>query len=235
MLGNEYVILKGTAGGVNMVLDAAAEMNDILDCMRDKIKSANGFFKGECNVYVSGRDLSKADKLRISSVMNTIFPEANLVFHQEITDNIPDITPRNHTDKGAKFMEELLRTAEASKHILKGKSPALKPQKFDVKLYAGTVGDGECVSVLGDLLIVGNVEPEGKAEASGNLYIMGRLSGHAICGTDGNKSSHVIATGFQPRSVTICGTFCEFDNSAQECLPKMAYLLKDEIFTEKIL
>ena len=235
MSKNECVTLKGTVNGVNMILSAGAEMNEILDSMREKIKSANGFFKGECDVFVSGRDLSKADKLRISSVMNTIFPEANIIFHQEISDSIPDITPRNHTDKGARFMAELMKTAEASKDALKGKAGQLKPQKFDVKKYSGTVSKGEYITTTGDLLIVGNVEADATVECTGSVYIMGRLSGKVMCGVDGDTNSHIVASGFAPQSVSVCGKIMVFDEIAQECLPKMAYMLKDDICIEKIL
>lgn len=235
MSKGDYVVLKGTVNGVNMLLSATADMNEILDCMREKIKSANGFFKGECDVFVSGRDLTKADKLRICSVMNTIFPEANMIFHQEITDVAPDITPRNHTDKGARFMQELIRTAEASKDALKGRVGLLKPQRFDVKMYTGTVGNGEKISSSGDLLIVGNVELGGVVETTGNVYIMGRLSGKVVCGANVEGAGHVIATAFTPQSVQICGKIIEFDENAQECLPKMAYLLKEDICIEEIL
>ena len=235
MSKSDCLTLKGTVNGVNMILSSEADMNEILDSMREKIKSANGFFKGECDVFVSGRDLSKADKLRISSVMNTIFPEANIIFHQEITDMVPDITPRNHTNKGARFMEELLKTAEASKDALKGKNGNLKPQKIDVKKYSGSIGKGERLSVIGDLLIVGNVEADAEVECTGSMYIIGKLSGKVVCGLGGDESSHVIASGFNPQSVCICGKIIEFDEIAQECLPKMAYMLKDDICIEKIL
>ncbi len=235
MQNNEYVVLKGSVDGVNMMLDSSASMNDILDSMREKIKSANGFFKGECNVYVGGRDLSKADKLRITSVMNTVFPEANIVFRQEITDSVPEITAKNHTDKGARFMQELMRAAEESKNALKGsRGKAVKPQKFDVKLYSGNVSQGESLSCHGDLLVVGNVEAGGLVEATGNIYIMGRLNGIAVCNGD-YEDIRIMAAEFKPQRVSIGDKSMDFHANTVDGGAKMAYLMKGVIFIEKIL
>ncbi len=235
MSAKDCVTLKGTAGGVNMLLDADSSINEILDCLREKIKSAKGFFKGECDVFVFGRDMSKADKLRITSVMNTVFPEANIVFRQEVMAEPPEIISKNHTDKGEKFMQELIKTAEASKGALKSRKGVLKPHKYDVKLFTGSIASGEHITIAGDLLVVGNVDKGAQVEATGSVYIMGRLSGKVVCGSSMDLSSHVVATAFLPESVSLCGVNIEFDENAQESLPKMAYLLKDEICIEEIL
>lgn len=172
------VVLKGCAGGVNMVLNPEVPLSEILEEMRDIIKSSSGFFKGECKVYVSGRELSRADKLRVTSVMNTIFPGAELEFKSENPLPAPEIVSKNHTDKGAKFLEELSKAAEISKGYLKSSS-AIRPNRPDARVYAGNLKNGEMLNCTADVLIVGNVEKGAVVNADGNIYVMGRLSGSA--------------------------------------------------------
>ncbi len=172
------VVLKGCAGGVNMILNPDVPLGEILDGMRDIIKSSSGFFKGECTVFVSGRELSRADKLRLTSVMSTIFPEAQLEFKSENILPAPEIVSKNHTDKGARFLEELSKAAEISKSYLKT-SRSIRPNKPDARVYSGNLKNGEILNCTSDVLIVGNVEKGASVNTDGNIYVMGRLSGTA--------------------------------------------------------
>ena len=178
------VVLKGCADGVNMILDPDVPLGEILEDMRDIIKSSGSFFKGECTVFVTGRELSKADRLRLSSVMNTIFPEAVLEFKQEQPIPAPEIISKNHTDKGAKFLQELSMAAKMSKEYFKITS-AIRPNCPDARVYAGNLKNGDILNCTSDVLIVGNVEQGASVNAEGNIYVMGTLSGSAqtISGT----------------------------------------------------
>ena len=79
-VSENFVKLKGTVNGVNMIVSENCSIMDVLEALRLKIKAYSGFFKGPCNVFVSGREFSNADRLRITSVMKTVFPEAVLIF-----------------------------------------------------------------------------------------------------------------------------------------------------------
>ena len=171
------VVLKGCAGGVNMILNPDVSLSEILEEMRDIIKSCGGFFKGECKVFVSGRELSRADKLRVSSVMSTIFPEAELEFKSENPIPAPEIISKNHTDKGAKFLEELSKAAQISKSYLKT-SHSIRPNRPDARVYSGNLKSGDVLNCTGDILVVGSVEKGATVSADGDVYIMGKISGN---------------------------------------------------------
>ena len=239
MAEKEYVVLKGFAGGVNMILDKEADINKIMFAIKEKIKGAGGFFKGECEIRVCGRELSKSDELRISSVMNTVFPEAKVVFVlPEIEPEIPEpeIVAKNHTHMGARFMEELEKAAKQSRAMFKGdKQNTLKPQRIDVRLYNGDVESGQVLKTLGDLLVVGDVLPGAIVSAEGNIYIMGKLAGYAEAGVSGDTNCRIYASAFEPQAITLAGEQMEFDKSAQESAPKMAYLMNSALLIKKFL
>lgn len=238
MGNNEIVVLKGYPGGINMIVDSSADINLIMSAIREKIKSAGSFFKGECDIRVSGREFSKSDELRIRSVMNTIYPEANILFAEPeaLKKSEPEVVAQNHTQMGAWFMEELEKAAKQSRAMLKtDKTEYIKPQKMDVRLYCGNISCGETLRTPGDLLVVGNVSAGGTVCADGSVYIMGKLEGIAIAGAAGDENSRIYATGFNPETVKIADVGVEFDKIAQETSPKMAYLIKRVVLVEKIL
>lgn len=238
MGNNELVVFKGYPGGINIIVDSEADINGIISAIREKIKGAGSFFKGECDIRVSGRVFSKSDELRIKSVMNTIYPEANILFSEpEIQKSPePEIVAQNHTQMGAWFMEELEKAAKQSRAMLKtDKTECLKPQKMDVRLYCGNINSGETLKTVGDLLVVGNVSKGATVCADGSVYIMGNLDGIAIAGATGDENSRIYATCFDPEALKIANVGLEFDKIAQEKFPKMAYLIKRVLLVEKIL
>lgn len=177
---NKSVVLKGCAEGVNMILSPDAPLQQIIEEMRDIIKSSGGFFKGECTVIVSGRELSKADRLRVSSVMNTIFPEARVEYKQEQVLPAPEIISKNHTERGARFLEELSKAAQMSKSYFKASS-SIRPNKPDARVYEGTLTSGDVLECIGNILVVGNVEKGAKVHAGGSVYVMGNVMGNIEC------------------------------------------------------
>ena len=235
MSEKDIVVIKGSADGVRMIFDSDVAMNDVLLRLREKIKGAKGFFKGECNVYITGREFSNSDKIRVKSVMNTLFPEANILFAEiEQEPHEPRIHAQNHTQMGAVFMEYLMQTAEQSKGMLKSKQ-SFKPDKIDVKLYKCDLTEGDIIKTNGDVLVVGNVSKGASVETDGSVYIMGNLHGKVCCGNANNDECCIIALNFAPEEVSISGITKCFDEFAQENSAKIAYLIKNEINIKKIL
>lgn len=77
---NEAVSIKGTPKEILMIFNESMPIMEILEALRVKVKESNGFFKGSFNIRVSGREFSKSDVLRITSVLKTILPEATVYF-----------------------------------------------------------------------------------------------------------------------------------------------------------
>ncbi|WP_323125842.1 septum site-determining protein MinC [Gracilibacillus oryzae] len=72
-----------------------------------------------------------------------------------------------------------------------------------IKLYNKIIRSGQVLNVIGDLLLIGDVNPGGKVVATGNIYILGHLRGVAHAGSDGNKSSVIAASYMSPTQLRI--------------------------------
>lgn len=208
----DAVVLKGTAQGVKMILDDNTPVMQILEQMREKIKEANGFFKGKCSVFVCGRRLDSSDRLRITSVMSTILPEAEIYFGE------PHSTSDHISD---------LEIPTSLKRIV--------PNRTAIRFHKGDIKSGEAISATGDIFIFGSVEKNAHVYSAGSIYIMGYLKGFAHAGVEGNKNCVVSASLFAADGVSIADLSTKFENNTQKIGGKIAFLTNDTIFLHDFL
>ncbi|MFJ8516263.1 septum site-determining protein MinC [Lysinibacillus xylanilyticus] len=69
--------------------------------------------------------------------------------------------------------------------------------------YIGVVRSGQVLRSQGDIIIVGNVNPNGRVEAGGNVYVLGKLKGIAHAGVHGNKEAIIAASLFEATHIMI--------------------------------
>ncbi|GGL41232.1 septum site-determining protein MinC [Sporolactobacillus putidus] len=65
--------------------------------------------------------------------------------------------------------------------------------KEKIVSVARIIRSGQVLSVEGDLLLIGDVNPGGVVSATGNIFVLGALRGIASAGTPGNEQNSVIA------------------------------------------
>lgn len=78
-----------------------------------------------------------------------------------------------------------------------------KLQQQKIETYVGVVRSGQIVKSTGDIIVLGDVNPNGRIEAGGNIYVVGKLKGSAHAGIEGNASAIVAASHFAPTHVGI--------------------------------
>lgn len=69
--------------------------------------------------------------------------------------------------------------------------------------FVGIVRSGQVLSTSGNIIVIGDVNPNGKVEAGGNIYILGNLKGIVHAGKDGNHQAIICASKFEPTHVSI--------------------------------
>jgi len=73
----------------------------------------------------------------------------------------------------------------------------------EIVSIARVIRSGQVVEVLGDLLLIGDVNPGGTVKASGNIFIMGSLKGIAHAGCEGNDEAVIAASVMKPSQLRI--------------------------------
>lgn len=73
----------------------------------------------------------------------------------------------------------------------------------DVKRVMKVVRSGQVLSVVGDLLLLGDVNPGATVKATGNIFVMGKLLGIAHAGSTGNQEAIIAASYMNPSQLRI--------------------------------
>ncbi|WP_164668480.1 septum site-determining protein MinC [Virgibacillus doumboii] len=73
----------------------------------------------------------------------------------------------------------------------------------DVKAINRIVRSGQVLEVVGDLLLIGDVNPGGKVVTTGNIFIMGNLHGIAHAGSNGDRKAIIAASYMKPSQLRI--------------------------------
>lgn len=77
----------------------------------------------------------------------------------------------------------------------------LRAERSDT--YVGIVRSGQIVRAPGDIIVIGDINPNGRVEAGGNIHVMGKLKGIVHAGVRGNIDAIITASYFEPTHVLI--------------------------------
>ncbi|AYC29744.1 septum site-determining protein MinC [Paenisporosarcina cavernae] len=93
----------------------------------------------------------------------------------------------------SKVQSDVITMEESNRRLLEGQS----------ETYIGIVRSGQVVQAEGDLVVVGDVNPNGRVTAGGSIYVLGRLKGIAHAGSSGNKLSVIAASWLEATHLMI--------------------------------
>lgn len=197
---SEAIAIKGCREGLRIMVSRDAGIREILDSLHEKAREHKSFFKGTCNVIVTGREFSQTDKLRIDSIMSSILPGCPVSYETtpiEREESVRSISKRTreqmmakHEEKEEEFAEEQEEkpTFGIQKTILKfidamtfDKDDYIDEDEMDSNAKSGTeVLQGDDMTELRGVLCEGNVfiyngniKRNCRLRAPGNLIIIG--------------------------------------------------------------
>ena len=93
----------------------------------------------------------------------------------------------------SKVMSDVLTVEECNKRM--------EEQTCDT--YIGIIRSGQIIHAKGDIIVIGDVNPNGKVTAVGSIYVLGKLKGMAHAGIEGNEEAIIAASTFEPTHVSI--------------------------------
>ncbi|QBP40778.1 septum site-determining protein MinC [Paenisporosarcina antarctica] len=93
----------------------------------------------------------------------------------------------------SRVQSDVISVEESNQRVLERQS----------ETFVGIVRSGQVVRAEGDLVVVGDVNPNGKLIAGGNIFVLGRLKGIAHAGAKGNKESVIAASWLEATHLMI--------------------------------
>lgn len=108
-------------------------------------------------------------------------------------------------------------------------------EKKALKIVNRTVRSGQRIEHDGDILILGDVNPDAYIIASGNVIVMGKLRGIVHAGANGDETAIVLALKLMPQQLRIASFFSRSPDVIEEPeYPEKAYIEDNQIYIEKI-
>jgi septum site-determining protein MinC len=109
------------------------------------------------------------------------------------------------------------------------------PDTKTLKVISKNLRSGQNVEHDGDVMVMGDVNPGSYITASGNIIVMGVLSGIVHAGAGGDDGAFVIALKLKPQQLRIAKWITRSpDESDDPGYPEKAYVKNNQIFIEKI-
>jgi septum site-determining protein MinC len=95
--------------------------------------------------------------------------------------------------------------------------------------HRGTLRGGQALHNLGNLVVVGDVNPGAELVASGDIVVFGSLRGVAHAGAQGDRKARVIALDLTPTQLRIATVIATSDASGKVRSPEHASIVDDRI------
>lgn len=173
------VVLKSNKYGINLILSDKIAFEELLQCIIDKFKESEGFFKNaKMAISFEGRELTQEEEFEIIEAI-TENSSVNIIC---ILDN-------------DQLKEELVRQkVERFEEEQAGKTG---------EFYKGTLRSGQVLDCESSVVVIGDVNPGAKVISKGNIVILGALKGNAYAGANGNEQAFVAALDMDPVQIKI--------------------------------
>ena len=96
-----------------------------------------------------------------------------------------------------------LRVSRIQSDVITMEECNTRIQEKQSETFIGIVRSGQVVKADGDLVVIGDVNPNGRVVAAGSIYVLGRLKGIAHAGAKGNRDAVIAASWLEATHLMI--------------------------------
>jgi septum site-determining protein MinC len=203
----QLISMKGTREGLTLFLDDICSIQQLIHELREKISVSKTGMNDQTTAVVVKLGTRYLTDIQKQEI-TSIIEEGN---YFKVDSYEADVV---HKDEALRWIEE-----------------------SNINVFNKMVRSGQVLAVTGDLLLIGDVNPGGKVEASGNIYILGRLYGTAHAGFNGDKEAVIAASYLNPTQLRIAEYISrapdyESDGVVMEC----GYIdeIEDKILVDRL-
>jgi len=210
------VKIKGRPGGVSLEL-GEGEWDELINLLEDRLKTAEGFFRGGRVFLDVGprplteeklrqvRQLLESHEMQLAVVRST--SERTLQAAMEVGVSTTNEEPQ----ESLQLPEEPLIVPDGPPNAYTS-SPYAPPPDLGYSLgvarpnhfvYRGSLRSGQVLRKTESIVIIGDVNPGAQVISGGDIMVWGRLRGNAHAGAEGNRRSVVAAIDFVPTQLRI--------------------------------
>lgn len=213
----DLVVIKSFPNGINLMLNAEADFEEILKELGYKFSAAKSFFgKGNMALSYEGRVLNANEEMKMIDCIR-MNCDVNLIC----------------------IVGKDLETNEQYVKAIESIADKFKKTSSDGEFYRGSLSFGQTLETPNSLIVLGDV-PKGSSVISGkNVIILGSLFGTVKAGLKKEDNAFVVALAFEPEKLQIGDILYQTKAKAKwgkktKYVPEIAYTTEKEIMVDKL-
>lgn len=217
-MGN--VTIKGKEDVLEIILSDRATYPTLREELLGKFKKHPTFFKNtNMRVVIRGKYLSPAQRKELKRVFAMDF-------------GIHDVLYGDEADLQKEVERRIKAAAARTRPPSEDEERETEPELI-TRLEPGeksmfvmeTVRNGQRIESMGDVVVIGDVNPGAEIIAGGSIAVFGKLRGLAHAGCSGNKENACIAAlSLNPKQLRLAGRIVSFSRERGGSGPEVARL-----------
>ncbi|MDF2839701.1 MAG: minC [Clostridia bacterium] len=217
-MSENAVVFKGTKEGLYILIKEDMDLDKIKHNLNDKIKPSKRFFEGAKIVNFKGKKLTKDEFEELKELVENDYGMSVLGDYTEDPDMLSD-------------------KEESKEYTQYEKLPYDNVVQDKVLMLRATVRSGQLIEFMGNIVIVGDVNPGAQIKATGSIVVMGTMRGVAHAGSNGDYGTYVAALNLLPAQIRIGDIISRSPDGlgVRASVPEMAVVKKGMIFVEPYL
>lgn len=194
--------------GISLILDKDMDFESLKEEVAKKFRNSKGFFKNaSIGINFEGKKLSEEEKLEIIDVIkqNSELTIVCIIDNDKKMEEKIQLKLNEAISTIEVMKEQALEQAKIEKEKLeKEQNEKEKNNKGEAGVFVkGTLRSGTELTYDSSVVIIGDVNVGAKIISTGNILVIGTLSGSAFAGSLGNKKSFVAALDMRSEQIRI--------------------------------
>lgn len=170
----QYVTIKGTKDGFTVILDDRCSYGELLIEIEEKLS-------------VNTRENED----------NRLVPVCLEIGNRYLT------SEQEETIKKLIRSKKNLSVEKINSNVITKQEAEKQRKANQIITLTRMIRSGQIVTITGDLLLIGDVNPGAKVVATGNIYVLGALRGFAHAGSNGNKEAVIVTSKLETLQLKI--------------------------------
>lgn len=189
------VVVKFKNNRLIFIFNPDRDMKELQQEFQQKMLEVNSFAReSSLEVELSGRKFTEQEKNRLLTIIkkNSSIKITYLYYNQE--------KPTTEV-KELKVIEEVIVEKVVEKIVERPLSFSMS--EGVTKFHKGTMRSGNSIKFQGHVVVFGDVNPGALIEATGNVVVIGKISGTIHAGMDGDNSAIIGGSSLNPVQIRI--------------------------------
>ena len=248
-INNLNIVFKANKDGIVIILPENIPFNELKSNFNKKVLGSRNFFgNARTKIIFKGRNLSELEEKELLGLMyrytdldiiltkreeqglSLIITEPEVSStKKEITEEEREIEGKNKNVEIKKIKIEETKIEETAIGKLEIKSKEIST------FHHGSLRSGQSIEKEGSLVLIGDVNPGAEIKVSGNVVVLGTISGLVHAGNKGDRNCTISALKFGSSQIRIAEIISHIPEVWSAKQPSHAYIEDDQIFISPLI